>query len=50
MNGPSGLRFEAIYPLMDRMGLAPAAWDDLLSDIEVMEHAALDTMRANIKA
>jgi hypothetical protein len=50
MNGPTGLRFEAIYPLMDRMGLEPAAWDSLLADIEIMEHAALEVMRANIKA
>lgn len=44
MSGPTGLRYEAIYPLMDRMGLDAAAWDDLLSDIEVMEDAALKVM------
>lgn len=44
MNGPTGLRFEAIYPIMDRMGLEPAAWDSMLADIEIMEHAALTEM------
>lgn len=39
--GVVGLQFEAIYPLMDRMGLEPDAWNALLSDLEVMEHAAL---------
>ncbi len=41
MNGVTGLRWEAVYPLMDRMGLESEAWDDLLSDLEVMESAAL---------
>lgn len=39
--GVIGLQFESIYPLMDRMGLEPEAWNSLLSDLEVMEHAAL---------
>lgn len=42
---PYGLRWEAIYPLMDRLGLDAAEWDQLHSDLMVMEHAALDTMR-----
>lgn len=41
MNGVTGIRWEAVYPLMDRMGLESEAWDDLLSDLEVMESAAL---------
>ena len=44
MAGPVGLRYEAIYPLMDRMGLEPEAWDELLLDIETMERAALQEM------
>lgn len=39
--GPIGLRWEAIYPLMDRMGLAAEEWDALRADLEVMERAAL---------
>ena len=41
MSGPVGLRYEAIYPLMDRMNLSTEEWDDLLADLEVMERAAL---------
>lgn len=39
--GVTGIRWEAVYPLMDRLGLDPVAWDDLLADMEVMEIAAL---------
>lgn len=39
--GPTGLRYEALYPLMDRLGLSARAWDDLLHDIQIMESAAL---------
>lgn len=38
---PTGLRWEALYPLMDRLGLAPDDWESLRADIEVMERAAL---------
>jgi hypothetical protein len=41
---PTGLRWEAIYPLMDRLGLLEPAWRELLEDLEVMEHAALAAM------
>lgn len=44
MGGISGLRWEAIYPLMDRLKLEPDAWDALLADLEVMERAALEEM------
>lgn len=37
----TGIRWEAVYPLMDRLGLDAPAWDALLSDLEVMEQAAL---------
>ena len=46
MSGPVGLRYEAIYPLMDRMNLSAEEWDDLLADLEVMEHAALEAMHS----
>lgn len=42
---PTGLRWEAIYPLIDRMGLAPEEWDELVDALQVMEIAAIETMR-----
>lgn len=42
--GPTGLDYPAIYPLMDRLGLAPRDWDDLLHDLQVMETEALEAM------
>lgn len=44
-NVPSGLRWEAIYPLMDRLRLSDEEWDDLHSCLMAMEQAALRTMR-----
>ena len=41
MGGVTGIRWEAVYPLMDRLGLDYQAWDALLADLEVMEQAAL---------
>lgn len=40
-SGVIGLRWEAIYPLMDRLGLPDDEWEALLRDMEVMEQAAL---------
>jgi len=44
MSGPVGLRYEAIYPLLDRMNLSPEKWDEMLLDIELMERSALAEM------
>ena len=44
MGGVAGIRWEAVYPLMDRLGLEPAEWDALLSDLEIMENAAMEVM------
>lgn len=41
MSGVIGIRWEAMYPLIDRLGLDAEAWDGLVSDLEVMERAAL---------
>jgi hypothetical protein len=41
---PIGLRWEALYPLMDRMGLDESEWNDLHDSLMVMESAAIDTM------
>lgn len=37
----TGIRWEAVYPLMDRMALSPEDFDALLADLEVMEQEAL---------
>lgn len=42
---PIGLRWEAIYPLMDRLQLDGPAWDQLHEDLMAMEPAAIETMR-----
>lgn len=42
---PLGLRWEAIYPLMDRMELTGPEWDALHDDLMVLEGAAMDTMQ-----
>jgi predicted alternative tryptophan synthase beta-subunit len=44
MAGVVGIRWEAVYPLIDRLGLEGDAWDQMVSDLEVMEHAALAVM------
>ena len=40
---PIGLQWEAIYPLMDRLGLDNDAWNDLHEALMVMEDEALAT-------
>jgi hypothetical protein len=42
--GPAGLRYEALYPLIDRMQLPPGEWDEMFSAIQHMEAAALEAM------
>jgi hypothetical protein len=44
MSGPSGLRYETLYPLLDRETASPREWDALFEDIRVMEAAALEAM------
>ncbi len=44
MSGVTGIRWEAVYPLIDRLGLDTQAWDALLADLEVMEGAAVAVM------
>ncbi|WP_255355204.1 DUF1799 domain-containing protein [Acidovorax sp. Leaf160] len=41
---PVGLRWEAIYPLMDRAGLDDDEWNDLHESLQVLESAAVVTM------
>ncbi|MDD0814287.1 DUF1799 domain-containing protein [Curvibacter sp. HBC28] len=42
---PIGLEWAAIYPLMDRLGLADEAWNDLHEALMVMEQTAIETMQ-----
>lgn len=45
VGGASGLRYEAVYPLMARMNLPDEEWSELFYEIQVMESAALRAMR-----
>ncbi len=50
-NGPTGLDYCAVYPLIDRMMSADADdWDYLLDVVRLMEAEALETMRDNREA
>ncbi len=42
---PIGLQWEAIYPLMDRLGLEDEAWNDLHESLMSLESFALEVMR-----
>ena len=42
---PMGLRWETIYPLMDKLDLDGKDWTDLHDDITAMELSALETLR-----
>ena len=46
MGGPIGLNFLVAYSRMDRMGLTPEEYNQLDEDLQVMEDAALEAMRA----
>ena len=45
MGGPVGLRYEAVYPLIDRMRLSDDEWQETFYALQEMEAAALDAMR-----
>ena len=47
MGGPTGLDYAAVYPLLDRAAKDPQEWDELFSDIQVMEGAALKQIDEN---
>jgi hypothetical protein len=44
MGGRAGLKYEALYPLLDRQTDTPEQWQQLFDDVRVMEYAALDQM------
>jgi len=41
MSGVTGLRYSSVYRLIDRATSSPEAWDQMLSDLQVMELAAI---------
>ena len=47
MGGATGLDYAAVYPLLDRAAKDPQEWDEMFSDIQVMEGAALKQMSEN---
>lgn len=44
MGGRTGLRYEALYPLLDRQAEDRDKWQQLFDDVQVMEYAALAQM------
>lgn len=44
MAGPTGLRYEAVYPLLDRMTTDPDQWRETFRDIRLMEGAAMKAL------
>lgn len=46
MGGPIGLDYNVMHRKMDRMGLSAEEYDALEHDLQIMESAALDCMRA----
>jgi len=47
VGGPTGLNYVPLFALMDRLGVQGEAWDDFLSDVQVLEAAALDQIDKN---
>ena len=43
MGGRTGMRYEALYPLLDRVAEGDE-WNALFDDVRVMEYAALKQM------
>lgn len=46
LNGPTGLRYETLFELLDRKGYAGEDWWRLFDDIRQLEAEALKTMRS----
>lgn len=44
MGGRTGLRYESLYPLLDRLAGSEQEWERLFDDVQVMERAALGAM------
>jgi hypothetical protein len=46
MGGPTGLRYEALYPLLDRRCPSDDEWQQTFDDVRTMETAALAALRS----
>lgn len=44
MGGATGLDYNVLYRMMDRLSLSPAEYDQLEGDIQIMEREALEVM------
>lgn len=44
MNGATGIDYSAVYPLMERLGLAANDWNALFHDLRLLESEALEAM------
>jgi hypothetical protein len=44
MAGATGLRYEVLYPLLDRLAQSPEEWTELFEDVRVLEASSLKTM------
>ncbi len=44
MNGPTGLIYAALYPLLDRATTSPDEWNQLFDDVQHLERAALQQL------
>lgn len=45
--GPVGLNYLVVYDRLDRLGYAGSEWEDMYSNIQEMEAAALNAMNGN---
>lgn len=45
MAGPTGMRYEAVYPLLDRRYPDNEKWQQAFDDLQILERAALSAMR-----
>ena len=50
VNGATGLRYEALYPLLERFSGEEYSWDELFDDVQVMEAEALNVMSEREKS
>lgn len=46
MGGPYGLDYNVMYRKMDRLDVSAEQYDELECDLQIMESAALDCIRA----
>ncbi len=44
MGGPTGLDYSSLYPLLDRVATSATEWEEMFSDIQLLELEALAAM------